>query len=260
MGTDAGVLVTQATGVALEAHGLSKRFGKKIALDAVDISVPAGSVTALVGPNGAGKTTLIRICMAFERPNRRQRQGGRRRPVASPQRGAPARRLRAADPGGLSRLERRRSPGDGPEPPLRLRFRLRAAAIEPARHTARPAGRHPVRRAGGPAGPGHRAGDAGEGPPARRAVGQSGPAGATGIHPGPDRRDAVGRLDGVALVPHRHRRGGGLRPAGHTRKRKDPAGLPARGSATRAQANRLQFTAAGRHRDRLVRRQGRSPA
>ncbi|MGA3058352.1 MAG: ABC transporter ATP-binding protein [Candidatus Limnocylindrales bacterium] len=49
---------------------MSKRFGKKVALDAVDLSVPAGSVTALVGPNGAGKTTLIRICMAFERPNR----------------------------------------------------------------------------------------------------------------------------------------------------------------------------------------------
>jgi ABC-2 type transport system ATP-binding protein len=70
VGTDAGVLVAQATGVALETHGLSKRFGKKTALDAVDLSVPAGSVTALVGPNGAGKTTLIRICMAFERPNR----------------------------------------------------------------------------------------------------------------------------------------------------------------------------------------------
>jgi ABC-2 type transport system ATP-binding protein len=55
--------------VALAAHGLSKRFRKKVALDAVDLAVPAGSVTALVGPNGAGKTTLIRVCMAFERPN-----------------------------------------------------------------------------------------------------------------------------------------------------------------------------------------------
>ena len=54
---------------ALAAHGLSKRFGRKVALDAVDLAVPAGSVTALVGPNGAGKTTLIRVCMAFERPN-----------------------------------------------------------------------------------------------------------------------------------------------------------------------------------------------
>ena len=56
-------------GVALQAHGLTKRFRKKVALDAVDLSVPAGSVTALVGPNGAGKTTLIKVCMAFERPN-----------------------------------------------------------------------------------------------------------------------------------------------------------------------------------------------
>jgi ABC-2 type transport system ATP-binding protein len=70
MATDAGALVARATGVALQAHGLSKRFGKKTALDAIDLTVPAGSVTALVGPNGAGKTTLIRICMAFERPNR----------------------------------------------------------------------------------------------------------------------------------------------------------------------------------------------
>jgi ABC-2 type transport system ATP-binding protein len=63
MATDAGA------SSAISAHGLSKRFGKKIALDAIDLAVPAGSVTALVGPNGAGKTTLIRVCMAFERPN-----------------------------------------------------------------------------------------------------------------------------------------------------------------------------------------------
>jgi ABC-2 type transport system ATP-binding protein len=54
---------------ALAAHGLSKRFRKKVALDGVDLTIPVGSVTALVGPNGAGKTTLIRVCMAFERPN-----------------------------------------------------------------------------------------------------------------------------------------------------------------------------------------------
>jgi ABC-2 type transport system ATP-binding protein len=66
MGSDAGASMTAA---ALAAHGLSKRFKKKVALDAVELSVPSGSVTALVGPNGAGKTTLIRVCMAFERPN-----------------------------------------------------------------------------------------------------------------------------------------------------------------------------------------------
>src|ERR1035437_3123597 len=66
MGSDAGASTIMA---ALVADKLSKRFKKKVALDAVDLSVPAGSVTALVGPNGAGKTTLIRVCMAFERPN-----------------------------------------------------------------------------------------------------------------------------------------------------------------------------------------------
>jgi len=55
--------------IAMAAHGLTKRFRSKVALDAVDLAVPQGSVTALVGPNGAGKTTLIRVCMAFERPN-----------------------------------------------------------------------------------------------------------------------------------------------------------------------------------------------
>ena len=63
MGIDAGAFAP------LAAYGLSKRFRRKVALDQVDLSVPAGSVTALVGPNGAGKTTLLRVCMAFERPN-----------------------------------------------------------------------------------------------------------------------------------------------------------------------------------------------
>ena len=66
MGADVGASNSTA---ALVAHGLSKRYRRKLALDQVDLTVPAGSVTALVGPNGAGKTTLIRVCMAFQRPN-----------------------------------------------------------------------------------------------------------------------------------------------------------------------------------------------
>jgi len=66
MGIDAGASVA---GTAISAHGVTKRFKKKIALDGVDLAVPDGSVTALVGPNGAGKTTLIKVCLAFERPN-----------------------------------------------------------------------------------------------------------------------------------------------------------------------------------------------
>jgi ABC-2 type transport system ATP-binding protein len=66
MGANVGASTAAA---ALAAHGLSKRFKKKVALDAVDLTLAPGSVTALVGPNGAGKTTLIKVCMAFERPN-----------------------------------------------------------------------------------------------------------------------------------------------------------------------------------------------
>jgi ABC-2 type transport system ATP-binding protein len=45
---------------ALEFRGVTKRFGKKIALDAVSLSVPERSIIGLVGRNGSGKTTLLR--------------------------------------------------------------------------------------------------------------------------------------------------------------------------------------------------------
>ncbi len=47
--------------LAVEAHGLVKRYGKTVALAGVDISVPTGTVTAVLGPNGAGKTTAVRV-------------------------------------------------------------------------------------------------------------------------------------------------------------------------------------------------------
>jgi oleandomycin transport system ATP-binding protein len=46
---------------ALEAHGLTKRFGDTLALDDVDLTVDQGTVLGLLGPNGAGKTTAVRI-------------------------------------------------------------------------------------------------------------------------------------------------------------------------------------------------------
>jgi ABC-2 type transport system ATP-binding protein len=49
------------TELAVDGHGIRYRFGHTIAVDGVDLSVPAGTVFGLLGPNGAGKTTTIRM-------------------------------------------------------------------------------------------------------------------------------------------------------------------------------------------------------
>jgi ABC-type thiamine transport system ATPase subunit len=51
----------------IEARGLTKRFGSIVALDALDLDVPRGSIFGLLGPNGAGKTTTIRILTGLAR-------------------------------------------------------------------------------------------------------------------------------------------------------------------------------------------------
>jgi ABC-2 type transport system ATP-binding protein len=54
---------------AIHARGLSKRFGSILALDGLDLDVPAGSIFGLLGPNGAGKTTTIRILTGLAQPS-----------------------------------------------------------------------------------------------------------------------------------------------------------------------------------------------
>ena len=57
--------VTRTVGPALETHGLTKRFGGRVAVDSVDLHVPRGSAFGYLGPNGAGKTTLIRMLLGL---------------------------------------------------------------------------------------------------------------------------------------------------------------------------------------------------
>lgn len=54
----------------LETHDVGKRYrrGRPWALRHVDLTVPDGSITALVGPNGSGKSTLLKSWIGFERP------------------------------------------------------------------------------------------------------------------------------------------------------------------------------------------------
>ena len=54
---------------ALRLTGLAKSFGDNVAVDRVDLAVPAGSFFGLVGPNGAGKTTALSMAVGLLRPD-----------------------------------------------------------------------------------------------------------------------------------------------------------------------------------------------
>jgi len=53
----------------IETVGLSKRYGRKSALDGLDLCIPRGRIHAIVGANGAGKSTLFRILLGFLAPS-----------------------------------------------------------------------------------------------------------------------------------------------------------------------------------------------
>jgi len=113
---------------AIGVRGLTKWFGRQLAVDRLDLEVPSGSVYGFLGPNGSGKTTTIRMLLGLSAPTAGEVELlGERMPAASasvlPRVGAlvegPAfypyltgranlSRLDAADPRSASRTRRAR--------------------------------------------------------------------------------------------------------------------------------------------------------
>lgn len=54
----------------LRANNIYKKFGKKIALEGLNINISKGSICGILGPNGAGKTTLIRLINLIQKPDK----------------------------------------------------------------------------------------------------------------------------------------------------------------------------------------------
>jgi len=49
----------------ISARGLSKRYGRTVAADHIDLDIPAGRIVGLIGPNGAGKTTVMKAILGL---------------------------------------------------------------------------------------------------------------------------------------------------------------------------------------------------
>src|SRR5262245_40533816 len=55
--------ISTSAEVIASLHGVTKRFGQRVAVDAVSFDVPAGSICGLLGHNGAGKSTIIGLLL-----------------------------------------------------------------------------------------------------------------------------------------------------------------------------------------------------
>src|SRR2546430_17086342 len=53
----------------LAVQGLTKLFGRLVAVDHVDLAIEAGEVVGLIGPNGAGKSSLVNLISGFGAPS-----------------------------------------------------------------------------------------------------------------------------------------------------------------------------------------------
>ncbi len=57
--------MTDSAALAIDTRGLTKSFGKQVAVGDLDLAVPRGSVFGFLGPNGSGKTTTIRMLLGL---------------------------------------------------------------------------------------------------------------------------------------------------------------------------------------------------
>ena len=55
---------------AIELRDVTKQFGQVVAVNALTLDVPEGSIYGFIGPNGSGKTTTIRMIMNLLVPDR----------------------------------------------------------------------------------------------------------------------------------------------------------------------------------------------
>jgi len=53
---------------AIDCRGLTKRYGDRLAVSAVDLTIHEGEIFGLLGPNGAGKTTILKMILGLVRP------------------------------------------------------------------------------------------------------------------------------------------------------------------------------------------------
>ena len=72
------------TGQGVVAQGVKRRFGAVEAVRGIDLTAPAGEVTALVGPNGAGKTTLLLVLATLLVPDAGQVRVAGHDPITEP--------------------------------------------------------------------------------------------------------------------------------------------------------------------------------
>jgi ABC-2 type transport system ATP-binding protein len=63
-----GVVGATVTESVVQTRGLTKRYGSRTVVDALDMQIPPGVVAGFIGPNGAGKTTTLRMLLGLVRP------------------------------------------------------------------------------------------------------------------------------------------------------------------------------------------------